>query len=85
MVVEDDTYGEEVVDFLEGDALELHLAPDGEASLDSGLHLIAQPHAVEAELQWGSEALEEGFTPRLRLLDFAEDLLVGLGVLIAEA
>ena len=41
LAVKDDAHGEEVIDFLEGDTLNLHLTPDREASLDTRLHLIA--------------------------------------------
>ena len=83
--VEDDTYGEEVIDFLEGNALDLHLSPDGEAPLDSGLHLVLEPHLVKACLQGGSEAMEEVFTTGLALLDLALDLVIRIGMLVAEA
>ena len=41
LAVKDDTHGEEVIDFLKGNTLNLHLTPDREASLDTRLHLVA--------------------------------------------
>ena len=85
LAVKDDAHGEEVIDFLEGDALNLHLTPDREASLDTCLHLVAEAHRVKACLQWRSEAMEEILTTSFALLDLALDLCVGLRVLVAEA
>ena len=85
LAVKDDTHGKEVIDFLEGNALNLHLTPDREASLDARLHLIAEPHGVKACLQWCSEAMEEILTTSFTLLHLALDLCVGIGMLVAEA
>ena len=85
LAVKDDTHGEEVIDFLKGNTLNLHLTPDREASLDTRLHLVAEAHRVKASLQWCSEAMEEILTTSFALLDLALDLCVGLRVLVAEA
>ena len=85
LTVKDDTHGEEVIDFLEGDSLNLHLTPDREASLDTCLHLIAEAHRVKTCLQWCSEAMEEILTTSFTLLHLALDLCIGIGVLVAEA
>ena len=85
LAVKDDTHGEEVIDFLKGNTLNLHLTPDREASLDTRLHLVAEAHRVKACLQWCSEAMEEILTTSFALLHLALDLCIGIGVLVAEA
>ena len=45
--VEDDAHSEYIVDFLKGDMLGLHLAPDGIGRLDSLLYLVGEPQLVE--------------------------------------
>ena len=85
LAVKDDTHGEEVIDFLKGNTLNLHLTPDREASLDTCLHLVAEAHRVKACLQWCSEAMEEILTTSFALLHLALDLCIGIGVLVAEA
>ena len=85
LAVKDDAHGEEVIDFLKGNTLNLHLTPDREASLDTRLHLVAEAHRVKACLQWCSEAMEEILSTSFALLHLALDLCIGLRVLVAEA
>jgi len=55
---EDDTDGQYVVYFLEGDVLGLHLAPDGVWGLDALDDFVVESHLVELATYRSCEAVE---------------------------
>ena len=83
--VEDDAYGQDVIDFLKGHVLVLHLAPDAVGRLDAGLYLILDMLLVES-LADGGRKFVEG---RIQVLPHAGEPLgdgrIFLGMFIAEA
>ena len=81
---EDDEHGQDVVDFIEGDVLVLHLVPDRVRALDTLLELILQPHLVEGITDGLGELVEE-FVARLPGgCQLVLDGGILLGVLILE-
>jgi len=83
--VEDDAYGQDVVDFLERDVLGLHLVPDGVGRLDTGQDAVSDAHLVQFFADGCRELAEEFFAFLLRFFQQVLDLGIFFGVLVLEA
>ena len=82
---EDDAHGEDVVDFLEGDVLVLHLAPDGVGTLDASLDVVLEAHLVERLADGRGEVVKHLVALGLGHGQLLDDAVVFLGMLKLEA
>ena len=76
--VEDDAYGEEVIDALEGALLLLHLLPDGVYGLCASLDMEIQSGLLQALLNRFYEALYVSIATGLSLVKFILDVVIGI-------
>ena len=81
---EDDSYGQNVVDFFELDMLVLHLAPNGIRCFDACFDGIGKPHLIQCLADGAREIFKEGFTMGAGLCQFVDNLLVFLRMLVPE-
>ena len=82
--LEDDTYGKQVVNFLERHMLCLHLVPNGIDGFYSGFHLEFEPHFFELRDNRLGEVVVDLLARFFGLGDFLLDLVVGFGVFVFE-
>ena len=81
---EDDTYGKDIVDLVEGDVLRLHLVPNGIRCLDTLDDAILQVHLVERGLDGSNEVVEQLVALASGLRELHLYLGIFLGMLEAE-
>ena len=82
---EDDAYGEDVVDLVEGDMLVLHLRPDGVRTLDPGLDGIFDAHVIKGLADRCREVVKDSVALFLGERQLIDNGSILLGMLIAEA
>ena len=84
MGIEDDAHGQQVVDFLEGHVLRLHLVPDAVGSLHARFDIIGVSEFVQLLADGLDEGLEGLVEVRANLVQTLADLGMGLGVFVFE-
>ena len=82
---EDDAYCQDIIDFLKGDMLVLHLGPDAVGRLDACLYLIMESCLVQAFAYGSGKLVKDGGQVSLHVGQFLLDASVFLGMLITEA
>ena len=82
---EDDSYGQDVVNFVEGDMLRLHLVPYRVWTFDPCFQLIVNAHGIKGLLDGRREQLEEAVTLLLCEGKLVGNVGVFFGMLEPEA
>ena len=83
--VEDNAHGQDVIDFLEGDMLGLHLVPDAIGSLDTCLYLVLKTCFIKLLTQGSGKLVKDRVQMFLHSCQLVLDSPVFLGVFVAEA
>ena len=78
------TYSKNIVDFVEGDVLVLHLIPNRIRTLHTRLQIILDAHLVEGSTYRSGKVLKEHIALRLRICKFSFYIVVFLRMFVAE-
>ena len=83
--IEDDAYGQDVVDFFERDVFGLHLVPNGIRRLDTCQDAILDAHLVQLGADRGSKLTEQFFAFVLGILQQCLDVCIFFRMFVLEA